>query len=152
MSPGAVYCCCGQCSNPRCRCACPHTHVVCCGVIQPGPLKLKDLLTNAFLYAGLMTLHSPVSGSTLTAPDSVKCTAVKDPITGTTLTTDSGFAQVTAPVMEQPLRFARSFYLRKDIDITIQQIRSTNKVNRHTNEKIGTAGSPTGLDRTLVKH
>eukprot|EP00877_Chromochloris_zofingiensis_P014920 jgi/Chrzof1/9682/Cz04g12010.t1 len=99
-----------------------------------------------------MTLHSPVSGSTLTAPDSVKCTAVKDPITGTTLTTDSGFAQVTAPVMEQPLRFARSFYLRKDIDITIQQIRSTNKVNRHTNEKIGTAGSPTGLDRTLVKH
>lgn len=44
---------------------------------------------------------------------------------------------------------ARTFYLRRDYDITVAMLRKTNKVTRYTNEKIGTAGQPTGLDRTL---
>eukprot|EP00882_Tetradesmus_deserticola_P028624 GHRQ01031892.1.p1 GENE.GHRQ01031892.1~~GHRQ01031892.1.p1 ORF type:complete len:108 (-),score=25.89 GHRQ01031892.1:354-677(-) len=44
---------------------------------------------------------------------------------------------------------ARNFYLRSDAGITIAMLRKTNKVTRFTNEKIGTAGQPTGLDRTL---
>jgi hypothetical protein len=44
---------------------------------------------------------------------------------------------------------ARNFYLRNDADITIAMLRKTNTVTRYTNEKIGTAGQPTGLDKTL---
>jgi hypothetical protein len=44
---------------------------------------------------------------------------------------------------------ARNFYLRSDAAITLATLRKTNKVTRYTNEKTGTAGKPTGLDKAL---
>lgn len=32
------------------------------------------------------------------------------------------------------------------------RLRNTTKVNRYTNEKVGTAGTPTGMDSTLVAY
>ena len=31
-------------------------------------------------------------------------------------------------------------------------LRNTNKVSRYTNEKVGTSGTPTGMDSTLVSY
>ena len=100
--------------------------------------------------AGLRVVESPVSGSTLVIADPGRLQAVKDPITGTVLSISSAHANVTAPLQKQPQVHSRKFYLQRDVEITIQQLRGTNKVNRHTNEKMGTSGTPTGLDASLV--
>lgn len=94
---------------------------------------------------GLVRVQSPISGSILTTTTRSKL-AVQDPITGTTLKLDQGHAQITTPVVKQGMVHSRKFRLSRDVDITIQQLRGTKHVNRNTNEKIGTAGTPTGMD------
>eukprot|EP00878_Enallax_costatus_P033457 GHUV01036922.1.p1 GENE.GHUV01036922.1~~GHUV01036922.1.p1 ORF type:complete len:178 (-),score=20.98 GHUV01036922.1:464-997(-) len=49
----------------------------------------------------LLSVHSPISGSTLTAPDVARHTAIKDPISGATLQLSKNQAQVVAPVLRQ---------------------------------------------------
>uniref|UniRef100_A0A383VQJ0 Uncharacterized protein n=1 Tax=Tetradesmus obliquus TaxID=3088 RepID=A0A383VQJ0_TETOB len=101
------------------------------------------------LQRDLLNVQSPISGSTLTAANSQQHGIVCDPITGTPLRLSCGHAEIVTPVMRQEQVHARNFYLRSDADITIATLRKTNKVSRYTNEKIGTAGQPTGLDRVL---
>ncbi|KAF6264525.1 hypothetical protein COO60DRAFT_1281807 [Scenedesmus sp. NREL 46B-D3] len=101
------------------------------------------------LQKDLLCVQSPISGSTLTAANSLQHGTVRDPITGTLLRLSCGHAEIVMPVMRQQQVHARTFYLRRDYDITVAMLRKTNKVTRYTNEKIGTAGQPTGLDRTL---
>lgn len=97
---------------------------------------------------GLVRTESPISNSLLVSVASTT-QAVRDPISGTLLLYRSGCAEVTAPSSKQPMLHSRSFHLKKDIDVTIQQLRSTTGFSRKTNEKVGTAGTPTGLDKSL---
>jgi hypothetical protein len=102
--------------------------------------------------AGLRVIQSPLSGSTLVTTAFGRATAVKDPITGTVLSVIGAHAHITAPLQKQPQVHSRMFYLQRDVEVTIQQLRSTNKVNKFTNEKIGTSGTATGLDASLNAH
>lgn len=99
---------------------------------------------------GLVRVQSPISGSILATTTRCKL-SVQDPITGTTLKLDQGQAQVTAPAQKQALVHSRRFRLVRDVDVTIQTLRNTKHVNRNTNEKIGTAGTPTGMDKLQQK-
>eukprot|EP00879_Flechtneria_rotunda_P011085 GHRR01011582.1.p1 GENE.GHRR01011582.1~~GHRR01011582.1.p1 ORF type:complete len:182 (+),score=58.81 GHRR01011582.1:179-724(+) len=107
-------------------------------------------LGEAELQLDLLTVQSPVSGSSLTAARTSQHTSIKDPISGTMLQLAHNHAEVVTPVMRQSQVHARNFHLRNDVDIQVAQLRQTNKVNRYTNEKVGTAGRPTGLDPTLL--
>lgn len=119
--------------------------------------------TSSIHASGLMKMSSPISGELLVSPaitsspmsesaGGVPCRAgVRDPIAGCVLHLEGQRAIVTFPIQKQQLIRTRGFYLTKDIDNTIQTLRSTTKVNRYTNEKVGTAGTPTGLDNTLYK-
>mmetsp|Transcript_21337 Transcript_21337/g.59167 ORF Transcript_21337/g.59167 Transcript_21337/m.59167 type:complete len:160 (+) Transcript_21337:1930-2409(+) len=93
----------------------------------------------------LVRTESPISGSLLVSNGSVH-QAVKDPMTGTTLKFKGGHAAVTTPVLRQELKHTKKFYITKDVDITIQMLRNTTGVSRATNEKIGTAGTSTGVN------
>ncbi|GAX76703.1 hypothetical protein CEUSTIGMA_g4149.t1 [Chlamydomonas eustigma] len=99
--------------------------------------------------SGLVRTDSPISGNLLIS--TVNSThKIRDPITGTTLKYKGGTALIQAPLQKQQFQFSKTFYLTKDIDNTIQTLRNTTRVSRYTNEKIGTAGSTTGLDASLV--
>jgi len=98
----------------------------------------------------MLMVASPVSGCVLTAPDAARQAAIKDPISGTTLHLSSNRADIVTPILKQQQVHAKNFYLSKDIDIQIALLRQTNAVNKHTNEKLGTAGYPTGLDPALL--
>lgn len=102
---------------------------------------------------GLTRLASPVSGCSLTAASfgsvgGVRCPVVLDPISGTPLRLQGGRATPTAHAIKQPARFSRGPYLRRDIDVTLVQLRSTTRL-MGANEKAGTAGTPTGMHRNL---
>jgi len=101
--------------------------------------------------SGLVRTDSPVSGNLLLSTKS-KTHKIRDPIAGCTLKYVGAQATVTAPVQKQQMQFSKQFYLTKDVDITIQTLRNTTKVNRYTNEKVGTAGTPTGLDKVLTAY
>ncbi|KAF5829687.1 hypothetical protein DUNSADRAFT_15662 [Dunaliella salina] len=92
----------------------------------------------------LVRTESPISGSLLVSNGSVN-QAVRDPMTGTTLKFNGGHAAVTTPALRQELKHTKKFYITKDVDITIQMLRNTTGVSRATNEKIGTAGTSTGV-------
>lgn len=53
------------------------------------------------LQHDLLSVQSPISGSTLTAPDLARRTTVKDPISGATLQLIQQHAEVVAPVLRQ---------------------------------------------------
>jgi hypothetical protein len=53
------------------------------------------------LQRDLLCVQSPISGSTLTAPNSMQHGTVRDPITGTPLCLRGGHAEVVTPVMRQ---------------------------------------------------
>lgn len=103
------------------------------------------------LTSELVHVESPVSGVMLTSTGSRK-NNIRDPICGAVLHYDNTIATVTAPVRKQQMLHSRKFFLTKDVDLTIQTLRSTTKINRFTNEKVGTAGTPTGLDTTLIAY
>lgn len=84
----------------------------------------------------LRRTDSPISGNLLVSRESMS-RKLKDPISGTLLRYSGGRAQVTAPLMKQELNRSKEFYLTRDIDVTIQQLRNTTKVSRYTNEKVG---------------
>lgn len=94
--------------------------------------------------SGLLRLESPISGNLLVSTASAQ-QKLRDPISGTNLRYAGGHAVVTTHAMKQELVCSRKFYVTKDVDITIQTLRNTTKVSRYTNEKVGTAGTPTGL-------
>ncbi|MEW5309252.1 MAG: hypothetical protein WDW38_001151 [Sanguina aurantia] len=103
------------------------------------------------LTNNLVHVESPVSGVKLTST-STRRNNIRDPICGAVLHYDTTVATVTAPVRKQQMLHSRSFFLTKDVDLTIQTLRSTTKINRYTNEKVGTAGTPTGLDTSLIAY
>jgi hypothetical protein len=53
------------------------------------------------LQRDLLNVQSPISGSTLTAPNSQQHGVVRDPITGTPLRLSCGHAKIVTPVMRQ---------------------------------------------------
>ncbi|KAG1657221.1 hypothetical protein FOA52_011509 [Chlamydomonas sp. UWO 241] len=93
---------------------------------------------------GLVRTQSPVSGNTLLSTTSGAST-VKDPISGSHLHFSGSTAEVRTPAQKQQFLHSRNLYLTKDIDVTIQILRNTTKVSKYTNERIGTAGTSTGL-------
>lgn len=98
---------------------------------------------------GLLRVDSPVSGHLLVQTTSVS-RATRDPISGTVLKHENRGATVTAPAQTQQLLHSRKFHVQKDVDVTIQTLRNTTKISRYTNEKVGTSGTPTGVDRSLI--
>jgi len=113
-----------------------------------GTLYQKNTGDVAQDELGLVRTSSPISGSLLLS----RSTAhghVKDPMTGTTLHRQGATAVVSTPVQKQQLRFSKKFYLTKDVDISLQTLRNTTTVTRYTNEKVGTAGTPTGMGSSL---
>ncbi|KAJ9519869.1 hypothetical protein QJQ45_014581 [Haematococcus lacustris] len=96
---------------------------------------------------GTTRTSSPASGDMLLTVS--RSQRVRDPLTGATLSIKGGHAQVTTPVQKQQMRFSKQFYVTKDVDITVQTLRNTCKVSKYTNEKIGTAGTPTGMESSL---
>ncbi|GMH33581.1 hypothetical protein BSKO_01415 [Bryopsis sp. KO-2023] len=99
--------------------------------------------------SGFMEVESPISGANLTVTHPTG-RFIKDPVTGTALEMQNGRAVVTTRDMNQDFLRSRKFRVQDDIDITIQQLRRTTYVNSRTNEKIGTSGSPTGMDPCLT--
>uniref|UniRef100_A0A7R9VH70 Uncharacterized protein n=1 Tax=Chlamydomonas euryale TaxID=1486919 RepID=A0A7R9VH70_9CHLO len=92
--------------------------------------------------SGLVRTESPISGNLLISTGKH---AVKDPIAGCTLNFLGDRAITAAPAQKQQMLHSRNLYLTKDIDVTIQTLRNTTKVSKYTNERVGTAGTPTGL-------
>uniref|UniRef100_A0A7S0UQF1 Uncharacterized protein n=1 Tax=Polytomella parva TaxID=51329 RepID=A0A7S0UQF1_9CHLO len=96
-------------------------------------------------------LESPISGNLL-----LTCTGtnnkVKDPISGTPLLREGNAVRPVTPVSKNISRYSKNFYTTKDIDITIQTLRQTTTVNKYTNEKVGTAGTPTGMGKSLTAY
>lgn len=101
---------------------------------------------------GLTRTNSAVSGNLLVSTVNKNRSGVRDPMSGTPLRYVGAQARVTTPMAKQQMLYSRSFYLTKDVDISIQTLRNTTKVSRYTNEKVGTAGSPTGLDQKLTAY
>lgn len=105
--------------------------------------------------SGGLTLRSPVSGATLTcqAPTAGsvrRAVTVRDPVSGTVLRLSGSRAHVTAPVLRQRQVHARTFHITRDIDVAIALLREARGFGRATNEKLGTAGTPTGLAKELL--
>eukprot|EP00798_Chlamydomonas_sp_ICE-L_P020962 gene20962-27817_t len=74
---------------------------------------------------------------------------IRDPIAGCNLRLNGDRASVTTPASKQNMAFSKKLYTTKDVDVTIATLRATTKVSRYTNEKVGTAGTPTGLDTRI---
>lgn len=112
-----------------------------------------DGLVNEDATSGGMLLRcsSPISGaSLLIRPTTAQQQShVRDPISGATLRIEGRTAKLSLPVHKQPSFRSRTLYLRSDVENTINVLRNTNKVSRMTNEKIGTAGTPTGRNDPL---
>ncbi|GIL93141.1 hypothetical protein Vretimale_19365 [Volvox reticuliferus] len=100
--------------------------------------------------AVVLRVESPISGDLLIAPVAKNRSGVRDPISGTPMRYEGDAAIVRTPAAANQFMRTRKFYIDKDVDITIQTLRSTTKVNRNTNEKVGTAGTPTGMDPALL--
>ncbi|KAG2487009.1 hypothetical protein HYH03_014380 [Edaphochlamys debaryana] len=98
----------------------------------------------------VMRVESPVSGDLLITPVAKNRPGVKDPVAGTPMRYHGGTALLQTPATNNQFLRTRKFYITKDVDITIQTLRNTTKVNRFTNEKVGTAGTPTGMDPALL--
>ena len=100
----------------------------------------------------LMRCSSPISGASLQLrPSSQRQSYVKDPISGATLKIEGRTAKISLPMQKQPFVRSRTLYLRTDVENTINTLRNTTKISRNTNEKIGTAGTPTGRNDPLFK-
>lgn len=102
-------------------------------------------------HDGLARTESAVSGNILVSAHQRK-DKIRDPIAGCSLRIHGDRATVTAPATKQQFAFSKKFYNTKDIDLTIQTLRNTTKFNRYTNEKVGTAGTPTGMDKRLTTY
>lgn len=96
----------------------------------------------------LTRTDSPISGNMLISLMRTDH-KIRDPIAGATLKYTGDRAVVTTPVQKQQQHHSKQFWLTKDVDITIQTLRNTTKVSRYTNEKVCTAGTPTGMDKSL---
>lgn len=94
-------------------------------------------------------VESPVSGNLLITPLSRNRPSVRDPISGTPMRYCGNVAVVTTPGQVNQFSRCRRFFISRDVDVTIQTLRNTTKVSKYTNERVGTAGTPTGMDRTL---
>ncbi|GLC39780.1 hypothetical protein PLESTF_000883300 [Pleodorina starrii] len=98
----------------------------------------------------VLRVESPISGDLLVAPVVKNRSGVRDPVSGTPMRYEGDSAIVQTPAAANHLMRTRKFYIDKDVDITIQTLRSTTKVNRNTNERVGTAGTATGMDPALL--
>ncbi|KAG2454380.1 hypothetical protein HYH02_001403 [Chlamydomonas schloesseri] len=98
----------------------------------------------------VLRVESPISGDLLVAPLARNWGNVRDPVSGTPMRFHGEMAVLQTPGAGNQLMRHRNFYITKDVDITIQTLRSTTKVNKYTNEKVGTAGTPTGIDPSLM--
>jgi len=92
---------------------------------------------------------SPVSGATLTTLDPKA--VLRDPITGTHLVVRGGRAEVLNPHRRSAFLRDRSHFVCDEARCTAQQQRATWRTTGRsgTNEKVGTAGTPTGVDPAL---
>jgi hypothetical protein len=77
--------------------------------------------------------------------------SVRDPISGAVLALHGGAAAPAPPPprVRQPQVHTRTFFLGSALDVAIQQLRSCPAVSRCTNEKVCTAGTPTGVGPAL---
>ncbi|KXZ46264.1 hypothetical protein GPECTOR_45g134 [Gonium pectorale] len=98
----------------------------------------------------VLRVESPISGDLLVTPVAKNSAGVRDPVAGTTMRYEGGSAVLQTPGDANALMRSRRFYIDKDVDITIQTLRATTKVSKYTNEKVGTAGTPTGMDPALL--
>ncbi|EFJ41195.1 hypothetical protein VOLCADRAFT_98857 [Volvox carteri f. nagariensis] len=98
----------------------------------------------------VLRVESPISGDLLVAPVAKNKSGVRDPVSGTPMRYEGDSAILQTPGAANQFMRTRKFYIDKDIDVTIQTLRNTTKVNRNTNEKVGTAGTPTGMDPALL--
>lgn len=97
---------------------------------------------------GLAVFDSPITGATLVAAH-LSPNNMRDPVSGTTMLLQSGKMVVTAPNKKQNRIHSRGFFVETDVDVTIQELRATKNFTSKTNEKIGTAGTMTGMHRRL---
>jgi hypothetical protein len=95
----------------------------------------------------LAVVESRASGATLIVPHGGAIMApVQDPVTGATLGLHS-----TAPRrVRNPQPHSRKFWVSGAAEVAIDQMRRCPPVTRCTNERVGTAGRPTGVDHTLA--
>ncbi|GFR51600.1 hypothetical protein Agub_g14024 [Astrephomene gubernaculifera] len=98
----------------------------------------------------VLRVHSPISGDLLVTPVAKNRPGVRDPVAGSPMRYHGDAAVLQTPAAANGFMRTRKFYIDKDIDITIQTLRNTTKVNKYTNEKVGTAGTPTGMDPALL--
>ncbi|PNW70729.1 hypothetical protein CHLRE_17g732150v5 [Chlamydomonas reinhardtii] len=97
----------------------------------------------------VLRVESPITGDLLVTPLARNRAGVRDPVSGTPMRYHGEMAVLQTPGAGNQLQRHRKFYITKDVDITIQTLRNTTKVSKYTNEKVGTAGTPTGIDPAL---